>query len=168
MTKLLICTIKKNQFDKALSYLEKSLDLQIDRKEKAYICRRIADIYDKKGDYQKAVNYYQKAIKILEKYRDNLKFFAYKLTLGDIYRKMKDYRNAEKYITEGLEDAKKLQDKYGEANGYKYFGDLFKDKGDKKTAREYYTRAYNLYKSLFLEKDAQDVLNEIKKLDKLK
>jgi tetratricopeptide (TPR) repeat protein len=157
---------RKNQLDKALSYLEKSLDLQIDEKEKAFICRRIADIYDKKGDYQKAANCYQKAIKILEKYRDNLKFFMYKLSLGNIYRKMKDYRNAEKYITEGLEDAKKLRDKYGEAYGYKYFGDLFKDKGDKKTAREYYTRAYNLYKSMYLEKDAQDVLNEIKELDK--
>jgi predicted negative regulator of RcsB-dependent stress response len=81
---------------------------------------------------------------------------------------MKDYENAEKYLSEGLEGIKKVGDKYWEAVGYQFFGRLYRDKGDKKSAREYYTRAYNLYKSIGAEGDAQDVLNDIKKLNKSK
>jgi hypothetical protein len=43
---------------------------------------------------------------------------------------------------------------------------LYRDKGDKKTAKEYYARAYDLFKSIEAEKDAQSVLNEMKELDK--
>jgi len=94
-----------------------------------------------------------------------------KLNLGAIYIKMKDYENAEKYLSEGLESVKKVGDKYWEAMGYWYFGLLYRDKGDKKSAREYFTRAYNLFKSIGAEGDAQgvlDVLNDMKKLDKSK
>ncbi|HBT98458.1 MAG TPA: tetratricopeptide repeat protein [Sulfurihydrogenibium sp.] len=79
---------------------------------------------------------------------------------------MKDYKNAEKYLSEGLEGVKRAGDEYFEAKGYSYFGDLYRDKGDKETARDYYTRAYNLFKSIGAEKNAKDVLNEAKKLDK--
>jgi tetratricopeptide (TPR) repeat protein len=79
---------------------------------------------------------------------------------------MKDYENAEKYLSEGLEGVKKAGDKYWEATGYLYFGLLYRDKGDKKTAREYYTRAYNLYKSIGAEGDAQSVLANIQALER--
>ena len=74
---------------------------------------------------------------------------------------MKDYENAEKYLSEGLEGVKKVGDKYWEATGYEYLGRLYRDKGDKKTAKEYFTLAYNLYKSIGAEGDAQSVLNEM-------
>jgi len=67
---------------------------------------------------------------------------------------------------EGLEGVKKVGDKYWEATGYKYLGWLYRDKGDKKTAKDYLTRAYNLYKSIGAERDAKDVLSNIRKLEK--
>jgi tetratricopeptide (TPR) repeat protein len=163
----------KGELDKALSYLEESLSLQTNEKEKAVTYSNIANIYSGKGNYQKAIQYFRKAIEIDEKYGDYRNVSIYKLNLGNTYREMKDYENAEKYLSEGLEGVKKVGDKNWEATGYLYFGWLYRDKGDKKTAREYFTRAYNLYKSIGAEGYAQDVLNEMeilnetKELDKL-
>jgi len=158
----------KGELDKALSYYEESLSLQTNEKYKATTYNNIAIIYSKKDDYQRAVKYYQKAIEIDEKYGDYHKASIFKLNLGNTYRKMKDYENAEKYLSEGLEGVKRVGDKYWEATGYVYLAWLYRDKGDKKSAREYYTRAYNIFKSIGAEGDAQGVLNEMKELDKSK
>jgi len=89
-----------------------------------------------------------------------------KLNLGNTYRKMRDYEKAEKYLLEGLEGVKKVGDKYSEAAGYRFLGLLYIDKGDKKTAKDYLTRAYNLYKSIGAEGDAEKVLSAIRVLEK--
>jgi len=156
---------KKGELDKALSYYEESLSLKTNEKDNAVTYNNIAIIYSKKGDYQKAVEYLQKAIEIAEKNKDYHRVYRVKLNLGDTFIKKKDYENAEKYLSEGLEGVKKVGDKHWEATGYRNFGRLYKDKGDKKTAREYYNRAYNLFKSIGAEENAQNVLNEIKELD---
>jgi tetratricopeptide (TPR) repeat protein len=156
----------KGELDKALDYYEESLRLETDEKEKATTYNNIANIYYKKGDYQKAVEYFQKAIEIGERYGDYHGASKWKLNLGDTYRKMKDYEKAEKYISEGLEGVKKVGDKYWEAIGYYYLGWLYIDKGDKKTAKDYLTRAYNLFKSIGAEGDAEEVLSDIRELEK--
>jgi len=158
----------KGELDKALDYYEESLSLQTDEKEKATTYNNIALIYEDKGDYQKAVKYYQKAIEIGERYGDYYRVSMWKLNLGDTYRKMRDYEKAEKYILEGLEGVRKVGDKYWEAVGYSYLGWLYRDKGDKKTAKDYLTRAYDMFKSIGAEEDAEEVLSEIQKLEEKK
>ncbi len=155
----------KGELDKALDYYEESLSLETDEKGKATTYNNIAIIYYKKGNYQKAVEYFQKAIEISERYGDYHRASRIKLNLGDTYRKMKDYEKAEKYILEGLEGVRKVGDKYWEAYGYKYLGWLYRDKGDKKTAKDYLTRAYNLYKSIGAEGDAEKVLSDIREIE---
>jgi len=157
---------EKGELDKALNYFEESLRLERNEEAKAPAYQNIATIYYEKGDYQKAVEYLQKTIEISEKYGDYHEVSIGKLNLGNTYRKMRDYENAEKYLFEGLEGVKKVGDKFWEAYGYWYFGRLYRDKGNKIEAKEYFTRAYNLYKSIGAEGYAQDVLEEIKKLDK--
>jgi tetratricopeptide (TPR) repeat protein len=156
----------KGELDKALDYYEESLRLQTDEKEKAITYNNIAIIYSKKGNYQKAVEYFQKDIEISERYGDYHGASQTKLNLGDTYRKMKDYEKAEKYILEGLEGVRKVGDKYWEAYGYQYLGWLYRDKGDKKTAKDYLTRAYDLFKSIGAEGNAEGVLSDIQKLEK--
>ncbi|MFZ8786838.1 tetratricopeptide repeat protein [Thermocrinis sp.] len=155
----------KGELDKALDYYEESLRLKTNEKEKATTYNNIAVIYDKKGNYQKAVEYFQKTIEIEERYGDYHGASIVKLNLGNTYRKMKDYEKAEKYLLEGLEGVKKVGDKYWEAYGYKYLGWLYIDKGDKRTAKDYLTRAYNLYKSIGAERDAEKVLSAIRELE---
>jgi tetratricopeptide (TPR) repeat protein len=159
---------RAGELDKALGYFEESLGLTTDEKEKATAYNDIAIIYDKKGNYQKAVEYFQKAVEIGERHGDYHRVSMRKLNLGNTYRKMKDYEKAEKYLLEGLEGVKKVGNKYWEAIGYRNLGLLYRDKGDKKTAKDYLTRAYNLYKSVGAEGDAEEVLSEIQKLEEKK
>jgi tetratricopeptide (TPR) repeat protein len=161
----------KGELDKALSYFEEALSLTSDKEnaQKVAFSHNIAVIYIKKGEYQKAIEYLQKAIEIHEKYGDHYGSSIHKLSLGETYRRMKDYEKAEKYLSEGLEGARKVGNKLWEAMGYRYWGRLYRDKGDKEKAKEYYTRAYDLYKSIGsegAEKNAQEVLKEMKELDK--
>ncbi|MFZ8787696.1 tetratricopeptide repeat protein [Thermocrinis sp.] len=156
----------KGELDKALGYYEESLRLQTDKKEKAITYNNIALIYVNKGKYKKAVEYLQKAIEINERYGYYHTASISKLNLGGTYIEMRDYKKAEKYILEGLEGVKKVGDKYWEAAGYKYLSLLYIDKGDKKTAKDYLTRAYDLYKSIGAERDAEDVLSAIRELEK--
>jgi tetratricopeptide (TPR) repeat protein len=158
-----ICT-DKGEFDRALRYYKEALRLTTNVEEKAIIYSDIANMYYKKGDYQEAIEYLQKAIEIDEKYGNYHDASINKLILGDTYREMKDYENAEKYLFEGLEGVEKVGDELGEATGYWFLGWLYEDKGDKKTAIKYYTRAYNLFKSIGAERDAQNVLDDINRL----
>ena len=158
----------KGELDKALGFYEESLRLETDEKEKATTYHNIALTYGKKGEYQKAVEYFQKAIEIHERYGDYHKASIIKLNLGETYRRMKDYEKAEKYISEGLKGVKRVGDKYWEAVGYVYLGRLYKDKGDKKTAKDYLMRAYNLYKSIGVEEDAEEVLSKMQELEEKK
>jgi tetratricopeptide (TPR) repeat protein len=126
----------------------------------------MAVIYREKDDYQKAVEYLQKAIEIAERHGDYHGASISKLNLGGAYMEMKDYERAEKYLLEGLEGVKKAGDKYWEATGYQYLGWLYINRGDKKTAKDYLTRAYNLFKSIGAEGKAKDVLSDIQELEK--
>jgi len=158
------------ELDKALSYYEKSLNLTTDEKEKAATYNNIALLYGKKGhkgDYQKAVEYFHKAIETSERYGDYHDASISKLNLGETYRKMEDYENAEKYLSEGIEGAKEVGDKYWEARGCQYLALLYIYKGDKKMAKENYKRAYNLYESIGAKEDVRDVLRGMYFLDKL-
>ena len=158
----------KGELDKALSYYKESLSLKTNEKDKSTTYNNIALIYNEKGDYQKAVEYLQKAIEIDEKYGDYQKASIAKLNLGNTYRRMKDYENAEKYLSEGLQGVLKVGDKYWVATGCRYSGWFFRDKGDKKEAKECYNFAFKLYKSIGAKGEADDVLNEMKKLDESK
>jgi len=158
--------LQTDEKEKANTYNNIAIKLQTDEKEKANTYNNIAIIYGSKGNYQKAVEYFQKAIEISERYGYYHGASVGKLNLGNTYRKMKDYEKAEKYILEGLEGVKKVGDKYWEATGYEYLGLLYRDKGDKKTAKDYLTRAYDLFKSIGAEGDAKEVLSYIRKLEK--
>jgi tetratricopeptide (TPR) repeat protein len=156
----------KGELDKALSYYEETLRLQTGEREKVSSYNNIATIYYKKGNYQKAAEYFQKAIEIGERYGYYHEASIIKLNLGNTYRKMKDYEKAGRYLIEGLEGVKKVGDKYSEATGCVYLGLLYRDKEDEKTAKDYFTRAYDLFKSIGAEGDAEEVLSNIRELEK--
>jgi tetratricopeptide (TPR) repeat protein len=159
---------RKGELDKALNYYNEALNLETFESGKADICNSIADVYDKKGDHQKSAEYRQKAIRYIQQDMGGGYDVFAMIKIGNTYKRMRDYKNAEKYILEAFEYAKKYEDEEGEAYSYIALGDLYKDMGDKKRAKEYYQRAYKVLKSIGQDYYAQDVLNEIRKLDKSK
>jgi tetratricopeptide (TPR) repeat protein len=149
------------------SFYDKSFD-DTDIHFQARLNYNTALVYDKKGYYQEAIRDYQSSIETDESFKDYYNASITKLKLGNVYRKIGNYKMAEKYLFEGLEGVKKAGNKEWEAVGYTYLGWLYRDKGDYKTARDYYTQAYDLFKSIGAEGDAQSVLNELRELDKSK
>jgi len=72
----------KGELDKDLSFYEVSLILKTDEKEKATTYNNIANIYVKKENYRKAVEYFKKVIEIAERYGDYHGASKGNLTLG--------------------------------------------------------------------------------------
>ncbi|MDF2953045.1 MAG: hypothetical protein OD816_000290 [Thermodesulfobacterium sp.] len=103
---------EKGEFDKALLFYKRLLELQTDEIDRAITYTDIALTYSDQGNYPEAVKYYKKAMNILKKHEnDSFSIFLYtfiELDLGDIYRKMKDFENAEYYLLDGLKKFKKM------------------------------------------------------------
>jgi tetratricopeptide (TPR) repeat protein len=179
-------------YSKSLSLVRNLRDIEMEAQVLINIAltyENKALLYKNKGELDKAVEYFQKAIEIGIMYGNYHLASKGALNLGDTYRRMKDYEKAEKYLLEGLEAVKKVRDKYWEATGYKYLGWLYRDKMDKKTAQNYFIRyrdldwlyknkrgkntaedylirAYILYKSIGKEKEAKEVLSDMRELKK--
>jgi tetratricopeptide (TPR) repeat protein len=127
----------KGELNKASSYFEDVLRLDINEVAKAQTYNNIAAIYRTKGDYRKAVEYLQRTIEISERYGYYREASFTKMNLGDTYREMKNYEKAERYILDGFEGVKKVGDKLSEAVGYIFLGWLYKDKKDYEKAERY-------------------------------
>jgi tetratricopeptide (TPR) repeat protein len=152
--------IYRNQgnYDKALEYYNKSLQLTSDPSSIAITYNNIALAYSAKGDKNKAVEYYKKAIEFAQKAGDYHNTAGIMLNLGNIYTDLKNFSEAQYYLQEGLLMTQKLGDKYWEAVGYYYFGKLYLAQNQESLAREFFTKAYNLYKAIGDNSDAQYLL----------
>jgi tetratricopeptide (TPR) repeat protein len=148
---------KQGNYDKALEYLNKSLQFTSKPNDITTIYNNIAVIYRVKGDNNKAVEYLKKAIEFAQKAGDYHGTAIGMLNLGGIYIVLKNFSSAQYYLQKGLLMMQKLGDKYWEANGYKFFGRLYLAQNQEGLAREYFTKAYNLYKATGDNSDAQAV-----------
>jgi tetratricopeptide (TPR) repeat protein len=147
----------QGNYDKALEYYNKSLQLKNEPSSIAVTYNNIAVIYSEKGDNNKAVEYHKKAIEFDQKAGDYHATAVAMLNLGDTYTDLKNFSEAQYYLQQGLLMIQKLGDKYGEAYGYGYFGKLYLAQNQKNLAREYFTKAYNLFKAIGDNGDAQGV-----------
>jgi tetratricopeptide (TPR) repeat protein len=148
---------KQGNYGKALEYYNKSLQLTSDPSSIATIYNNIALVYSAKGDNNKAVEYLKKAIEFDQEAGNYHGTAQDMLNLGDTYTDLKNFQEAQYYLREGLLMTQKLGDKYSEAHGYYYFGKLYLAQNQESLAREYFTKAYNLYKALGANSEAQSV-----------
>jgi len=152
-----IAGIYKDQgnYDKALEYLNKSLQFTSNPSMIATIYNNIAVVYLDKGDNNKAVEYYKKAIEFAQKAGNYHGTAIIMLNLGNTYTDLKNFSSAQYYLQKGLLMIQKLGDKYWEAFGYRYFGKLYLAQNKKALSKEYFTKAYNLFKAIGDNGDAQ-------------
>jgi len=147
----------QGNYDKALEYYNKSLQLRSDPSSIAITYNNIATVYSAKGDNNKAVEYYKKAIEFAQKAGNYHGTAHDMLNLGDTYIDLKNFSSAQYYLQKGLLMMQKLGNKYGEAYGYGYFGKLYLAQNKKALSKEYFTKAYNLFKAIGDNGDAQGV-----------
>jgi len=145
--------------DKALECLQKSLDFASEELDKALVYMAFMGIYNRKGDYNKAIEWGEKAFEIFEKYGDHYQSAIVLLSLGESCRKAGKYDKAIHYLEEALKKVNIIGDQYLEATVYKHLGLCYKDLNNNEIAREYTVKAYKLFEAIGAEGEAFDILN---------
>ena len=114
-----------NQPDKALPYLERSIQALGDAANSSVAYNSIGKIYVKKGEYSKALSYHNKALDIAQKANSPRHIEQTLRDIANLYAKQGDYATALNYydrsrvIAEELKAVSDLQDIYsGMASSY--------------------------------------------------
>jgi len=145
----------QGNYDKALEYYNKSLQLASDPSSISITYNNIATVYFYKGDKNKAVEYFKKAMGFAQKAGNYRGIAQDMLNLGYTYTCLKNFQEAQYYLQKGLSMMQKIGNKYWEAYGFKCFGRLYLAQNKKALSKEYFTKAYNLYKAIGDNSDAQ-------------
>jgi tetratricopeptide (TPR) repeat protein len=152
---------EKGNYDKALEYYNKSLQLTSNQSAIATIYNAIGLVYRYKGDKSKAIEYFKKAMQIYQENGDSSGIVSAIIAIALTYIDFKDFSEAEYFFTQIIGMMQKVGDKYAEANAYEMFGKLYLARNQedltKDLAREHFTKSYDLYKSIGNDREAQRI-----------
>lgn len=112
--------VAAKQLDGALENFQAGSKLAANDNERADNYARIADVYNKQGKHDQAIEYQVKSVLMQERSGDADSFAGATLELGRMYSEAKDYPNAEKYINKIIKLGKEQGGPYWEATGYLY------------------------------------------------
>lgn len=112
--------VAAKQLEKALEHFQAGSKLAANDNERADNYARIADVYNKQGKHDQAIEYQVKSVLMQERSGDADSFAGATLELGRMYSDARDYPNAEKYINKIIKLGKEQGGPYWEATGYLY------------------------------------------------
>lgn len=144
--------LRRNEIDSALITLSTALDYT--RKLNVYVLEprvlsKIAMAYLAKGDYEKALAYYDSAQVLHTKTDNKFGFAELELGRGTVFSKEKKYEQALVKIERSLEIAKELNARILEIQCYSHLSSLWEMKGDYKKSLQYFKLYKQLEDSLF-------------------
>jgi tetratricopeptide (TPR) repeat protein len=144
---------KKGDYDTALDYHKKSLDIKekvlgTEHPDTATAYNNIAGIYKSKGDYDTALDYYKKSLDIKEKVLGTehpSTATAYN-NIGQIYSSKGDYDTALYYYKKAVAIWEKVlgTEHPDTATAYNNIGQIYESKGDYDTALDYYKKSLDI------------------------
>ena len=100
--------------------------------------------YASLGDYQKAIEYHEKHLKIAIEIGDRAGEGRAYGNLGNAYHSLGDYRKALEYHEKRLKIAKEIGDRAGEGEAYGNLGNAYHSLGDYRKALEYHEKRLNM------------------------
>ncbi len=118
----------KKQYDSAYHYFSKSLELSLKnpRKESTAIKYNFFGLlYQKKGEFEKSIGFYQKAIPDLVKYRNTRYHSNSLINIGINQLKLNQFDKAKENISLGLKKAKRVKSKENTTLAYKALTDYY-------------------------------------------
>ncbi|HYJ90377.1 MAG TPA: tetratricopeptide repeat protein, partial [Pyrinomonadaceae bacterium] len=142
-----------NDPDKALPLAEHALEirqkeLSADHPDVGTSWFLLANVYNDKGEYDKAETYYNRAIEIRQKAfgKDHFSLAPMYNNLGILYKSQGNYVKAEQYYTRTLEIREKILDPNHPAiaGALINLGTVASARGDKVKARQYYDRVLQI------------------------
>ena len=147
----------KRNFDSALYYYHKSLDLVRmvdDSSSLMLVYNNLGSAYSLKGEHARGLDYLLKAYPIAEVLQNEDRLALINQTLGEIYARMNRYEEATKHFGLSLKIANQIGNKRRKVEVYGHLRDMERSRGDYKQAFEYLSQltllkdtVYNLERS---------------------
>jgi len=137
---------KRSDYERALSYLKKGLELLSDVPsiEHARIYNDVGVIHSQKSEYPKAEQQFNLALEVLSDVPDDDTLDLVYKNLGNVYYFQGRLNDAAKCYEQSLSLGERIGDIFTQAKIYNNLGTFFKKRGDLKKAIEYYQSSLNL------------------------
>jgi tetratricopeptide (TPR) repeat protein len=140
--------MKKEEYDSALYYLNKSLLMLSGDVDKASALSYISSIYSENGDYQKALEYYEDALAIARKANAQQQITVIMLGVASTYENLKNPTRAIEYFKEAEILAKEMGSDLELSSAYEGLATNYAVLGD----------TSNAYRYLALQNEIEDVV----------
>jgi len=112
-----------------------------------------------RGDYPKALDHYQRSLKIKEEIGNKNGIASLLGNIGNIYENQGDYPKALDYYQRSLKIREEIDDKNGIATSLISIGNIYGNQGDYPKALEYYQRSLKNYEKIGNKKGIAASLN---------
>lgn len=139
-------------YNKQAYELSKKLFISPDKLVKRRANLGVADAFnnfafehESKGELEKAIEYWKKALKITVDNKDKLRTAVLYNNLGYTHYKKADYKTAIEYYNKSISYKEGLKDSMGVANTLVNIGSIYSIQGDYKQAVNFYGKALRIY-----------------------
>jgi tetratricopeptide (TPR) repeat protein len=132
------------RWDEALQFFEDLLEEELVDKLKGEVLNEAGLVYKDKGEWDKAIDYYQRSLAIDEKVGDEHGMSAIFNNLGSVYQDKGEWDKALEYYQRSLEIDEKVGDEHGMATTLNNLGLVYKAKGEWDKAIDYYQRSLEI------------------------
>ena len=135
--------IKISDYTTAIVYYKKGLDLNPTKKEAVSLENKIGRTYYFLSDYDKSIEYLNKALILAEKINDTINQSLILNNIGIIYQKTGNYQKSIEYLNKSLKYKILLNDSVGIGNTYNNLGIAFYQV-DLDKSLQFYEKALNI------------------------
>jgi len=150
---------KQRQWAMAESYYQQALDIfsrKAMREEEVITTTSLAMLSESKGEYAKALDYLNKAMKLTDTVEMTaLTILAPHMTLGSVYLNLKEYHKAKPILLDALAKAKAMGNRDLLQSLEKKVGDMYAGSGSYQEAYEHLSRHTMIKDSLLMQEKAQ-------------
>jgi predicted ATPase len=161
-------------YERALNCFEKGVEISRkigNQRFMTYGFWGTAEVYFKKKNLEKALDICNRAFDLSEKIGAEDVIAITMRTFGMIYREQKKWKESIESFEKAIKNIMVIQDEmiisptiFELGLTHFEFGLMWKAKGDSERAKEHFSEAYNIYKKLKLEKQAEKVITSIDNL----
>jgi tetratricopeptide (TPR) repeat protein len=115
-------------------------------------------VYQDKGEYDTALDWYNKSLKITEQIGDQAGIAVTYNNIGRVYKYKGDYDKALEWYLNSLKIKEQIGDRAGLATTYNQIGLIYQSKGDYAKALDYAEKALNIS----LKIGAEDITKKVR------
>lgn len=155
---------RQGKIDKAIDYINKSLNIYEGIKDKTGVAYALSDlsfIYKDQGDIAKCLEYNHRTLKIFEEIQDKKGIANSLNNIGYIYKNQGDIPTALEYYHKGIRIYEDIRDKFGMATAINNIGLIYYYQGDHTKAIEYYNKSLKIRKEIQDKRGLAETLSNI-------